>query len=108
MPQVFNVNDQPHKMWPVRSFENYLEHLSPKWDLLWQHPLKKISTNGSNWYKAKALGHNPIKKFLSRFSIECELSQYYTNHCICVTGITNFKRNHCSDCQIMSASVIKV
>ena len=30
MPQVFGPNGQPHKICPVRSFENYISHLSPK------------------------------------------------------------------------------
>ena len=56
------------------------------------------------WYKAKVLEHNPIGKFLGHLSIECQLSQYYTNHCFRVIGITNFKRSHCSDMQIMAVS----
>ena len=34
----------------------------------------------------------------------CNLSQHYTNHCIRVSGITNFKRNKCSDRQVMAVS----
>ena len=45
MPQVFNVNG--HKLCPVRSFENFLNHLNPKYDSLWQWPLKGIPKNGS-------------------------------------------------------------
>ena len=52
----------------------------------------------------KALGHNPLDTFLSVLSDECQLSQHYTNHCIRVSGILNFKRNNFSDRQVMAVS----
>ena len=32
MPQVFDEDGKPHKMCPVHSFENYINHLNPKID----------------------------------------------------------------------------
>ena len=104
MPQVFDENGRPHKLCPVRSYKNYISHLNPKCDKLWQQPLKCIPRTGDAWYKAKALGHSPIEKYHGRLFTECQISQYYTNQCIRVTGITNFKHSHCSVRQIMSVS----
>ena len=67
--------------------------------------MNKIKNKDSTvWYKAVPLRHNTLDKFLSRLSKSCELSDHYTNHCVCVTGITNFKSNNCTNKQIMSVS----
>ena len=41
---------------------------------------------------------------MGRLSKACGLSDYYTNHCIRVTRITNFKKNRFTDSQIMAVS----
>ena len=90
MPQLLDRNGRPHHLYSVRSFENYLNHLNPNINSLWQTPLKKIPANGSEtWYKNVPLGHNPIEKFMSKLSDLCQLSNRYTNHCVWVTGATN-------------------
>ena len=103
MQQILAANGQPHKLYPVRSFENYISHLNSNCKSLWQEPLKKIKKDGP-WYKKIPLGHNTLEKFLGRLSVKCDLSEYYTNHCIRVSGITNFKRGKFTDKQIMSVS----
>lgn len=90
MPQLLDMNGHPHRLCPVRSFENLLSHLNPKIDSLWQQPMKKVNTQTQNiWFKAIPLGHNPLDTFMGKLSETCNLSQHYTNHCIRVTGITN-------------------
>ena len=42
MPQIVGSDGRPHKMCPVRSYENYINHLHPDSDELWQQPLKHI------------------------------------------------------------------
>ena len=69
--------------------------------MLWQQPRKKVKIKDLIWYSSWPLGHNPLDTFLSEV---CDLSQHYTNHCIRVTGITNFKSNKCSDRQVMIVS----
>lgn len=89
MSQVLDFDGKPHHLCPVRSFENYIGHLNPKLDRLWQQPLKKKPLDSSIWFKAQAMGHNPLDTFMSKLSDNCALSQHYTNHCIRVTGISN-------------------
>ena len=38
MPQMLNESGRPHKYCTVCSFENYLDHLNPEVDNLWQTP----------------------------------------------------------------------
>ena len=106
MPQVLGPDGLPHKMCPVRSYENYVNSLNQKLNSLWQTAMKNFSTDPANPvnYKCVPLRHNTLDKFLSCLSKKCNLTDYYTNHCICVTGITTFKRGQCTDSQIMAVS----
>ena len=90
MTQVLDCNGRPYKMCLVRSFENYINYLNPKCTSLWQQPRKNIKFEDAIWCTSRALGHNPLDAFLSFLSDECSFSQHYTNHCIRVSGITNF------------------
>lgn len=91
MPQLLDTDGRPHRLCPVRSFENYLYHLNPTINNLWQQAFKKKPNNDS-WFKAIPLGHNPLDTFMSKLSDLCQLSQHYTNHCIRVTGVSNLLR----------------
>ena len=102
MPQLLDLNGRPHKLCPVRSFENYLNH--PDLPKLWQTPLKKFSCESEVWYKKVPLGHNTIEKFMSRLSKECNLTDHYTNHCIRVSGATNLTRSNYTAKQVMSVT----
>ena len=70
MPQMLDDTGRPHKYCPVRSFENYLGHLHPDVDHLWQTPLNKIGNMKEQnvWYKAEAKGHSLIEKFMGNLS----------------------------------------
>ena len=45
------------------------------------------------------MGHNPMEKFIGNLSKVCNLSDYYTNHCI---GTTKLTRENYSPHQIMA------
>ena len=106
MPQMLDPNTgRPHKMCPVRSFENFITHLNPDCNKLWQHPLsRKLAQDEQIWYKAEPIGQSPLEKLMSRMSTKCKLSQKYTNHCIRVTGATNLARAKFNCKQIMSVT----
>ena len=103
MPQLLRVDGHSHRLCPVCSFENYISHLNPNIDNLWQRPLKK-KPKTDVWYAAAVLGHNPIKKFIGKLLLSCELSDYYTIHCIRVTGATNLTHNNYTAKQVMSVT----
>lgn len=104
MPQLLTASGKVHKMCPVRSFENYIAHLNPGSEWLWQQARKKIShVHHQIWYEKRPIGHNPIDSFMSRLSSMCQLTQRYTNHCIRVTGATNLSKIFTSK-QVMSVT----
>lgn len=103
MPQILDAKGKPHKLCPVRSFENYLGHLNEKCNGLWQKPWPKNYKRGLNvWYESQTIGKNPISTFMSKLSKDTSLSKIYTYHSIRVTGTTNLTRSHYTPCQIMS------
>lgn len=103
MPQIIDPETgHPHRLCPVRSFENYLYHLHPEINSLWQKPRARI-TSGI-WFEKHALGHNPHEIFMGQLSSLCDLSQRYTNHCIRVTGATNLRRRKFNVKQVMAVT----
>ena len=55
-------------------------------------------------YSKQHYGHNTLDHFMQKLCKDMNLSQYYTNHCILVTGITNLTRTNFTAKQIMSIS----
>lgn len=106
MPQMLDVNGRSHRLCPVRSYENYIGHLHPEIDALWQQPLQRKPKNEEDniWFKKENLGHNPLDSFMGKLSDKVGLSMHYTNHCIRVTGATNLSRKHYTPKQIMSVT----
>ena len=104
MPSVLDESTGlPHKMCPVRSFENYTGTLNEQCDFLWQTPnLQAYIKGGPCHYKKMRVGENKLASFMTDLSHEANLSRVYTNHCIRVTGATNLSRAHFSAHQIMS------
>ena len=90
---------------PVRSFRMYLEHLNLENDFLWQTPLQSINfLNPNVWFSKQHQGKNTLGKFMTQVSLNCKLSKMYTNHSICVTGITVLTRLDFTPSEIMSVS----
>ena len=106
MPQILDpLTGLPHKMCPIRSYELYISKSNPDLNSLWQQPLKKFPLDiTAPWYSPKPVGHNPIEKFFTKLSNDCQLSQHYTNHCIRVSGTTNLTRSNFTPKQIMSVT----
>ena len=95
-----NPGDQ---LCPVRSYRMYLERLHPENPYLWQTP--NHSPNAKNkeiWYTKGHIGKNPLAKFMSDISEQCNLSMIYHNHSIRVTGCTMLTRMQFSPSEIMS------
>ena len=75
MPQLLSSDDHPHKLCPVQSYENYISHLNPNINALWQRPLKS-KPKSNVWYAAAVLGHNPIEKLSANFhlAVTCQIT----------------------------------
>ena len=109
-PRISGVMPQnpTDRMCPVRSFTKYYDHLNPQNDYLWQIPLRKINPADPNvWYGLGHIGKNPLAKFMSQVSLNCNLSQIYTNHCIRVTGASILTRFNFAASEIMSVTGLK-
>ena len=92
-------------MCPVQSFCDYISHLNPESEYMWQYPLEKIYPDKPEiWYSKKHLGKNPLAVFMSELSREAQLSKIYTNHCIRATGITVLTDAKFSNADIMLVS----
>ena len=106
MPQILdNTTGFPHKMCPVRSYENYLNHLNKMCPHLWQTPNPAAFKNGNHiWYKNKRIRENKIGSFFTELSKDAKLSHQYSNHCIRVSGTTNLTLADFSANQIMSVT----
>ena len=93
------------KLCPIRSYRMYTERLHPENPYLWQTP--NHSPNAKNmeiWYTRGHIGKNPLAKFMSDISEQCNLSKIYHNHSIRVTGCTMLTRMQFSPSEIMSVS----
>ena len=90
---------------PVASFKQYLSHLNPQNNYMWQKPLDSVDINIAKiWYGRQHVGKNPLRTFMSDLSEKLKLSQIYTNHSIRVTGCTVLNRFNFSASEIMSVS----
>ena len=102
---IMPENQENVKLCPVRSYTLYFEHLNPENEFLWQLELRKINPEKPDiWYGLGHIGKNPLAKFMTNVSINCNLSQMYTNHCIRVTGASILTRLKFSSSEIMSVT----
>jgi hypothetical protein len=69
-----------------------MEKLHPGCEALYQHPTPSWSP-GNSWYLSQPVGIRKLKNMMSRLSVEADLSQRYTNHCLRATCITTLMRS---------------
>ena len=86
----------------VESFREYLSHLNPYSENLWQPLIQSPKT--SVWYTASTVGDHTISDFMKSLSDKANLSRIYTNHDIWVTGLSILGTCNFTDKQIMSVS----
>ena len=100
MPQMEN-----DPLCPVLSYNKYQAHLNPENPFLWQVALPNVNVNqDAVWYGKAHIGKNPLSRFMTDVSKNCELSKIYTNHCIRVTGASILTRMQFSASEIMSVT----
>ena len=68
MPSIKNADGSVHALCPVRSFENYITHLNPQTNWLWQKPLKEFPVDITKpWYEKRKVGRNTHDSFMGTF-----------------------------------------
>ena len=90
---------------PVRAFELYLSKLHPSLNLLWQRPKALDNFSESDvLYCTSPLGKNTLGSLMKTISIDCKLSQEYTNHCIRLIAVSVLDKNNVEARHIMRVS----
>ena len=79
------------KYCPVNAFKLYLSVLNPRCESLFQRPKTNAPDSGP-WYDAQAVGVNTLGSMMKNISIDAQLSNIYTNHCIRATSVTILDR----------------
>ena len=86
---IFALEDSP--TCPVQTIRNYLSHLNPVYEFLFQRPRnsesKKCNSNDS-WYCNSPLGDTSLNNMMKDMSKRPGIQLYLTNHCLRVTSVT--------------------
>ena len=88
---------------PVVAFEKYVSKLSEH-DRLWQQARASFLDNDPVWFTMRPVGEKVLGAFMPKLSVECNLSQRYTNHSVRATNATILKRLKFSDAQVCAVT----
>ena len=89
---------------PVAAFKNYVSHLNPMCDSLWQRPPDSVASTQVVWYYNRPIGVNTLVTFMRRLSEKCSLSKIYSNHSVRVTRVTLLRQPRFGQKQVMPVS----
>ena len=82
---------------PVKTIKNYLSHLNPKLDCLFQRPREGRSFKPGEdkvWYCNSPLGVNILDSMLKLMSSRAGIQPHLTNHCLRATSVTVLSDNN--------------
>jgi hypothetical protein len=74
------------KFCPVATIQNYLKHLNPQCDALFQRP--KSCKFGDIWYCNCPVGESTLGNMMRNTSLRAGITPPLTNHCIRATSVT--------------------
>ena len=93
--------------YPVKTIRNYLSHLNPKLDCLFQRPREARSFKPGEdkvWYYNSPLGVNILDSMLKLMSSRAGIQPHLTNHCLRATSVTVLSDNNCETRHIKSVT----
>ena len=94
--KIFALEDSP--TCPVQTIRNYLSHLNPVCEFLFQRPRssesKKFNSNDS-WCCNSPLGDTSLNNMMKDMSKRAGLQPYLTNHCLRATSVTILSDHDC-------------
>ncbi len=97
---MFEIGDD---MCPFAYFCLYLNKLNEDLDALWQCPnLYCRKPESMRWYDKQKIREHTMCKWMMELSVQCGLSQKYTNHCIRKTCTTAMAKSGFQPHQIVS------
>ena len=91
------------KYCPVNVFKLYLSVLNPRCESLFERP-KINAPDGGPWNDGQAVGVITLGSMMKNISIDAELSNIYTNHCIRATSVAILDQCGFEALHIMSVS----
>lgn len=96
--KIFAVEDSPRC--PVQTIRNYLSHLNPASDVLFQRPRDSQSKTfqsceSDSWYCNAPLGEYSLNNMLKDMSKRAGIQPHLTNHCLRATSVTVLSNNNC-------------
>ena len=84
---------------PVQTIRNYLSHLNPVCEFLFQRPRNsesKKSNSNDSWYCNSPLGDtSPLNNMMKDMSKRAGFHPYLTNHCLRATSVTILLDHDC-------------
>ena len=94
---------------PVATIKNYLSHLNPSSDVLFQRPSTKLSPRGAIWYGPTPVGRNALEHFMREMSKRAGIEPYLTKSCLRATAVsiiphTNSAVSHTDKAETTDAS----
>ena len=102
--KIFALEDSP--TFPVKTIRNYLSHLNPVCEFLFQRPRnsesKKFNSNDS-WYCNSPLGDTSLNNMMKDMSKRAGIQPYLTNHCLRATSVTILSDH---DCEVRHIKVV--
>ena len=92
--KIFSVPDSPRC--PVQTIKNFLAHLNPKLDTLFQRPREKINPDEDTvWFCNQPIGASTLDNMLKSMSRRAGIEPYLTNHCLRATSVTILSDSDC-------------
>ena len=77
---------------PVKTIKNYLSHLNPKLDCLFQRPRERARSfnpyEDKVWYCNSPLGVKTLDSMLKLMSSRAGIQPHLTNHCLRATSVS--------------------
>ena len=90
MTKMFEVPGSPR--FPVQTVENYISHLNPEMEFLFQRPRvvsSKLNPEADTvWFCNSPLGISYLSSMMHTMSLNAEINPPLTNHCVRATSVT--------------------
>lgn len=97
-PRIFAVARS--QRCPVKTIKNYLDHLNPMSEALFQKPRdeqsqKFRSADDKVWYSNSPVGLSMLDNMLKNMSSGAGIEPHLTNHCLRATAVTVLSNHNC-------------
>jgi len=103
--KIFSLPESPKCL--MKTIKNYLSHLNPKLDVLFQQPREVRSFNPDQdkvWFCNAPLGVNTLDTMIKSMSSRAGIQPHLTNHCLRATSVAVLSNSNCETRHIKSVA----